>query len=221
MKTQATIIFDNGGGITVQLRAWQADQVHYSFGHYYDDPEAAASGVYDALHSDPSCIQTWEGNESAACDLQPTQEEQDNGGYRVGTYWSWADVVEDTDDADAWANVRAWDAAVRKLADENATEEYIITDGAAIERASTLEEAASIAEDWYDYLIEAGTIADACSPDLDASSVESLNDSIGKWQQRIAEAAGEKDFSGHGNYYVTAADRMGLNLTVTAEKVYS
>lgn len=106
---------------------------------------------------------------------------------------------------------------------------YVISDGNATEYASTLEDAESIIEDWYDYLAEdqgcPGGFGrqdeeededewEMPSPNLDSSSLESLQASIGKWEQEIAHSKGGKDFAGHGNYYVTAADRMGLNLTV-------
>ena len=33
----------------------------------------------------------------------------------------------------------------------------------------------------------------------------------------VARAMGGRDFAGHGNYYVTAADRMGLDLSVAED----
>ena len=91
---------------------------------------------------------------------------------------------------------------------------YKISDGNATETASTLHEAASIAEDWYDYMVDEGRIPDACNPDLDDSSLDALNKSIRAWENRIAEACGKKSWAGHGNYYVSAGDSMGLNLSV-------
>lgn len=95
--------------------------------------------------------------------------------------------------------------------------EYRITDGNARESADSLDEAESMIEDWYEYLVSDGKIKEVPTPDLDASSVDALNDSIRTWEQAIAEAMGKKDFAGHGNHLVTAADEAGLNLRV--EKV--
>jgi hypothetical protein len=94
--------------------------------------------------------------------------------------------------------------------------EYSVTDGNAHESADSLDKAESIVEDWYDYLV-GEEINEVPTPDLDASSVEALNDSIRTWEQAIAQAMGKKEFAGHGNYLVTAAEVAGLNLRV--EKV--
>lgn len=91
---------------------------------------------------------------------------------------------------------------------------YRISDGNATETAATLSDAAGICEDWYDYMVDEGCIPDACNPDLDDSSLDALNKSIRAWQNRIAEACGNEAWAGHGSYYVSAGDRMGLNLSV-------
>lgn len=95
---------------------------------------------------------------------------------------------------------------------------YKITDGNAIETAATLTEAADIAAEWYGFLADDGKVETVPDADLDASTLDTLNASIGRWEKRIAEAAGEEAVAGHGNYYVSAADRMGLRLVVR-EKV--
>lgn len=92
---------------------------------------------------------------------------------------------------------------------------YRITDGNATETATSLHEAASLCEDWYDYMVDEGRIPDACMPNLDDSSLDALNKSIQAWEQRIAAALGKKDWYGHGNYHVSAASAAGLNLQVT------
>ena len=56
-------------------------------------------------------------------------------------------------------------------------------------------------------------------PDLDASSLDALQGSIEQWESRIAEATGHQAFQGHGNYYVSAAAKMGLRLTVEPAKI--
>lgn len=91
---------------------------------------------------------------------------------------------------------------------------YRITDGNATEYAADLSEAESIIEDWYDYLVDDGKLDEIPSPGLDASDLSALSQSVRAWENRIAEAMGEQDFAGHGNYFVAAADRAGLNLRI-------
>lgn len=115
MQTQAKVIFDNGGGITVQLRAWKGGQVHYSYAHHFDNADDAAQLLHDGFHGEQSNWQTWEGNSSEAEALEPTEAEQSNGGYRVAVYMSWQEAVDDNSEEDRWANVRQWDAAIVDL----------------------------------------------------------------------------------------------------------
>jgi hypothetical protein len=84
------------------------------------------------------------------------------------------------------------------------------------ETAATLEEAAQIAESWFDYLEDDLENDDFTVPaaDLDTSSIEALNSSISGWLEEIAQAAGHKAFFGHGNYAASAASQMGLTLEV-------
>lgn len=93
-----------------------------------------------------------------------------------------------------------------------------ISDGRAQEHAATLSAAASICEDWYDYMVDGGLIPDACHPNLDWSTLESLQESIRSWEGRIAAACGMKDWYGHGRYAVSARDRVGLRLTVDEQE---
>jgi hypothetical protein len=102
---------------------------------------------------------------------------------------------------------------------------YQLTDGNASEEHDTLIDAASAAEDWYEYLLDLaeGEVCDELrtaihSADFDGSddSVGALNSAIGEWEGRIAEACGKQDFHGHGTYHVSAADSMGLSLVCTA-----
>lgn len=102
---------------------------------------------------------------------------------------------------------------VELIADE-ADWSYRISDGNATEYSASLEDAESIVEDWYDYLANDGKLDSVPSPDLDSSSLDALNASIGRWEEQIAEACGRKAFAGHGNYYVSAASEMGLRLNV-------
>lgn len=86
-----------------------------------------------------------------------------------------------------------------------------------MEGAQTLEQAAKICAEWYPSAMEDQTPeikAVLADHRLDSSSVDALNASIAAWENRIAEAYGKKDFSGHGNYFVSARDAMGLDLVV-------
>lgn len=111
----STVIFDNGGGITLQLRAGQGE-VHHTFAHSYNSAEQAAQDLHAAYHDDPANWGGWEGHEDFSERLDPTEDELRNGAYRVASYTSWEEVVEGTADEARWANMREWDAAIRKLA---------------------------------------------------------------------------------------------------------
>lgn len=95
---------------------------------------------------------------------------------------------------------------------------YSINDGNAYETAESLDEAAGIIEDWYDFLLDQGQINVLPAPDLDASSVDALQASIDRWENEIAEKLGKKPWSGHGTYYVSAASEAGFQLTVEVEE---
>ena len=104
------------------------------------------------------------------------------------------------------------------------TTTYTLTDGSATESHDSLADARSAAEDWYGYMIDQDDdISEAQreaihSADFDdCDDVDALNAAIGEWEQRIAEACGKKDFHGHGNYSVRAADAMGLSLVCRVE----
>lgn len=66
------IILDNAGGITLQLPG---------YAHWYDDCRAAAVDLVAYLDGDdPS---KWEGREQDAAELDPTDEQIRNGGYKI------------------------------------------------------------------------------------------------------------------------------------------
>jgi hypothetical protein len=67
------IIFDNGGGTTLQL--------HGRYGHYYDDPKHAANDLLAYLKG--SNLNEWEGNEQESIDLTPSDNDIANGEYRL------------------------------------------------------------------------------------------------------------------------------------------
>jgi len=76
-NTQSTdrirAIFDNGGGITLQLPG---------YAHYYPssaDPAALDFAAYEATHDTSG----WDGHDPEAADLEPSPEQIRNGSYRV------------------------------------------------------------------------------------------------------------------------------------------
>lgn len=96
---------------------------------------------------------------------------------------------------------------------------YQLSDGLATEAYDTLAEACSAAEGWYGYMLDqADDISEAQREAIygadfaGCADVSALNLAIGEWEGRIAEAAGHKNFYGHGRYHVSAADQMGLRL---------
>ena len=70
--TNERVIFDNGGGITVQLLGWA---------HYYNDERQAAEDV--AIWLKTRDTSEWDGHEDSALSFDPSYEDKRNGGYRV------------------------------------------------------------------------------------------------------------------------------------------
>lgn len=67
------VIFDNGGGLTLQLG---------DYGHYYPHNIQQAAEDYKQYLQDQD-TSWWEGNEDDARELDPDYEQIRNGGYRV------------------------------------------------------------------------------------------------------------------------------------------
>jgi hypothetical protein len=104
-KNIGLIILDNGGGITLQMG---------DFGHTYQDAEQAAQDISNWLHNPDTS--DWEGCEAEAVELDPTDEQVANGGYRmfqldrdVDTLLRLAREVG----ACSWANAEDLSAALR------------------------------------------------------------------------------------------------------------
>jgi hypothetical protein len=92
-----------------------------------------------------------------------------------------------------------------------------ITDGNAVEVVNDYIEAESTVSDWYEFLADderyEGVEIPSFNPDgRDIEDCDDLNRLISEWENAIAEACGKKAFHGHGNYSVSAASEMGLNL---------
>ncbi len=129
-------------------------------------------------------------------------------------------VAECLESPEAWAEIRANGASYGMDAEELAelavkvANPYRISDGNAKEYAATLEEVVSIVEDWYDYLVDEGKVESIPAADLPTDDLDSLTEAVRKWENEIAEAMGAESFAGHGRYFVSAADRAGLSLTI-------
>ena len=71
-ETNERVIFDNGGGITVQLLGWA---------HYYDCEAQAAEDVAEWIRNHDTSA--WEGHDDNALAIDPDYDDIRNGGYRV------------------------------------------------------------------------------------------------------------------------------------------
>lgn len=72
MYLNAKVIFDNGGGVTLQLGT--------DYAHYYASPTQAAED-YALFHKNGN-TDGWEGNEKES-KFEPTIDKMSNGGYKV------------------------------------------------------------------------------------------------------------------------------------------
>jgi hypothetical protein len=73
MSNEPRIIFDNGGGITLQLPG---------FAHHYLSPEQCAEDLNVWIEDEDTS--DWEGNEEDAV-FEPTANHISNGGYHIET----------------------------------------------------------------------------------------------------------------------------------------
>lgn len=95
-----TIIFDNGGGITLQL----PDFAHY-YGGYDGCIEQAAEDLKNYLQDGKT--DGWEGHEAEAADLDPDYDEIRNGGYRVYSVSAILDECKNNETT-SWHNIDAF-----------------------------------------------------------------------------------------------------------------
>lgn len=92
------IIFDNGGGVTLQLGGWA---------HWYQDMAQAAQDL--KTYETEGNTDGWDGHEDEAAELDPTYDQIRNGGYRV--YHSSADIKAAAEDT-SWRNIKDFAAAL-------------------------------------------------------------------------------------------------------------
>jgi len=91
-----TLIFDNGGGLTLQL--------NNTYAHWYQNMNQAAEDL-KAYIKDKN-TEYWDGNEEESMELNPQYDQIQNGGYRV---YSLEDIVFITEEEymdSGWGNVR-------------------------------------------------------------------------------------------------------------------
>jgi len=94
------LIFDNGGGLTLQLP---------NFAHYYDYMDQAAEDIANYINI--GTTEGWEGHEEEAAEFDPTYDEI---GCRVYTI---EEIVEECkkEDSTGWANIDMFCIALSKL----------------------------------------------------------------------------------------------------------
>ena len=98
LKINYAIIFDNGGGVTLQLN---------EFAHHYACMDQAADDLKGYLKDQNTS--EWEGHEPEALECDPTDEDINNGGYRV--YNDVSSIKKGT----GWANIDEFFKAYKKL----------------------------------------------------------------------------------------------------------
>jgi len=94
MNKDVRLIFDNGGGLTMQLPG---------YAHHYDDMAQAAED-YKVFLQDGN-TNGWEGHEQDAADIDPTYEQQRNGGYEIMDAEDIQTALANPDFDSAWYNV--------------------------------------------------------------------------------------------------------------------
>lgn len=112
----ATVIFDNGGGVTVQLIGYDGYWSHYYAGDY----AAAAADVRLAFVIG---FDHYEGNDPDAAGLSPSRAEISDGKYRVEVFSSLTELdAMPVDLADGWGNRLAFAKAIAELVASESSE---------------------------------------------------------------------------------------------------
>ena len=94
---ESTVIFDNGGGVTLQLPGYS---------HHYASGELAA--VDDAAYlRNPNTTGGESGDDDGSATLDPSEDEIKKGEYRVWNTSDFAEAYGDTDfeQEESWTNV--------------------------------------------------------------------------------------------------------------------
>jgi len=91
-----TLIFDNGGSLTLQL--------NNTYAHWYQNMNQAAEDLKAYIKDGNT--EGWDGHEEDQLELDPEYEQIQNGGYRV---YSLEDIIAMTEEEyvnSGWGNVR-------------------------------------------------------------------------------------------------------------------
>jgi len=91
-----TLIFDNGGGLTLQL--------NNSYAHWYQNMAQAAEDLKVFLKDGNT--EGWDGHEEESMELNPDYDQIQNGGYRVYSLKDIASMTEEEYVDSGWGNVR-------------------------------------------------------------------------------------------------------------------
>lgn len=102
MKTESTIeprvIFDNGGGVLIQLPG---------FTHHYSDAREAAADWH--AFKETGSAAGWDGHEPESAEFEPDPDAVQNGGYLIMS----ADDIEQNDGESGWNNLTAFLSTLR------------------------------------------------------------------------------------------------------------
>ena len=92
-------IFDNAGGVTLQLGDW----AHYYCG--YDGYIEVAAKDYK-LYVEAGNTDGWDGHQDEAAELDPSYDDIRNGCYRVMDSGDIQTAIDDPDFETGWINIR-------------------------------------------------------------------------------------------------------------------
>lgn len=90
------LIFDNGGGLTLQL--------NNSYAHWYQNIEQAAEDL--KTYIEDGNTEGWEGHEESEMELNPQYDQIQNGGYRVYSIYDIISMTKDEYMENSWGNVQ-------------------------------------------------------------------------------------------------------------------
>ena len=97
------VIFDNGGGITLQLGEWAC---------WYNVPKDAARDYYQYLQDGNT--DGWEGHDEDSTALDPTIDEINNGGYRIYNKEEISNEVQN-ENSTGWDNIDEFCLAITEI----------------------------------------------------------------------------------------------------------
>jgi len=93
---KGTLIFDNGGGLTLQL--------NNSYAHWYQNMNQAAEDL--KVYIKEGNTEGWEGHEESEMELNPQYDQIQNGGYRVFSIEDIIAMSKDEYTDTGWGNIR-------------------------------------------------------------------------------------------------------------------